>query len=996
MKKPFVFISYSTKNQETASLVHSYLEGKGISCWIASRNIEGGGNFTELIYEAIEACDAFVMIFSHDSDASRHVSIELTLAHDQKKTIIPFRIEDFPISKGNRYLLALTQWINAYDNMNEGLRELLAAVKDALPYVDTPQEESAAELLPLAEASLTEEQEDETPALSREEIVSHLLKSIGKFPYCLRDKAHTEARLRFLSLSKRLFAQTVSMHFRGKKTASGLDYVDFIVDTLSHGQGISLQVKGLPGCAKNMLLQLAYYRMLEDFLAGESDSLPIYLSSSYYEKIKYTEGKERDEMKAMMAEECRAFYAFVRKNPNVKPVLMVEAVREHVVASFAPEDVIFDVFKEYAETCKAFRKFNRIVAIDVGLIKNKQRLKRTIPLVGDASGYIFRFSSVPITDKEACFDVIETILRMYADTHDGVDAADVYKALKRLRFVTIDVFTVRLVATELSHGLSAEDISIVDMYERLALSELNGDEGKMMVIAHELFEYVFNDRYDVKNRPYNAVLWSLPHKHSAYLEFMLALYVVKCVGDPDSPDRLRVLGSPMTSMENHFMAAHLADNYQLQEAFVETVLSCYDSFNVHQKSNAAYWLGKLSYAELTDAAQKLLEKEYERLLPLVKQDHSQTLTNRYNQYLFRSVCYGLISCGRTSVLDEYLSLAITNDITGAIDRGTVIQYMGDSYRISAHNDFYLDNDPNVGEQAIRILSSSIESKLASKHAGYVETDLVSLLLLVQARMHVTPEHLSYNLVPCCQKCLELLADYHRRPRSIVSDKLLCYFRSVEDDLNRYVKNSRFDAAFFLYESLSKTKDTRRRNWEKYEIKNPESIADHTLNAWLMAMLYLPNEGTEQGYDKQVILDMLLIHDMAEAVFGDHCGALSEPTKELKKHNELLCKVFLKGTYPGVANMTRYYDVWVEYYYGQSINARVARDVNLLQTVCTFFSLFAKKPSAYSLDVAKQWLAEGDKLGTNIGYDLFERIIVNNPIYRKAMDSHLAKSITAPK
>ena len=995
MKKPFVFISYSTKNQDTANLVHSYLEGKGISCWIASRNIEGGGNFTELIYEAIEACDAFVMIFSHDSDSSKHVSRELTLALDQDKPIIPFRIEDFEISKGNKYLLALNQWINAYVNMNDGLKELLGAVRDALPRETASEslEQESAPSEPVFDAS---EEQDNTPSLTREEIVAHLKKGIGKFPYALRERALGGAYERFSTLAKRLFDYTVSMHFRGKNTASGLDYVDFIVDTLSHGQGISLQVKGQPGCAKNMLIQLAYYKMLEAFAAGESEYLPIYLSSSYYEKIKYTEGKEREQMKAMIAEECRPFYTFVRKNPTVKPVLMVEAVREHIVASFAPEDVIFDLFKEYEKTVKSFRKLNRIVAIDVGLIKNKQRLKRTIPLVGDASGYVFRFSGVPITDKEACLTVIETILMMYEDVHDGVDAADVYKALKRLRFVTIDIFTVRLVATELSHGLSAEDISIVDMYERLALNELSGDEGKMTVIAHELFEYVFNDRHDVKNRPYNAVLWSLPHKHSAYLEFMLALYVAKCIEDPESPDHLRVLGSPMTSMENHFMAAHLANNYQLQETFVSTVIREYETFNVHQRSNAAYWLGKLSYAELTDAAQRLLEKEYERLLPLVRQDHSHTLTNRYNQYLFRSVCYGLISCGRTSVLDEYLTLVITNDITGAIDRGTVIQYMGDSYRISSHNDFYLDNDPNVGEQAIRILSSSVEAKLAAKHAGYVETDLVSLLLLVQARMHVTPEHLAYNLVPCCEKCLELLADYHKRPRSIVSDKLLYYFRSVEDDLRRYVSNSRFDAAFLLYDSLSKTKDTRRQNWKNYNVKNPESIADHTLNAWLMAMLYLPNEGTEQGYDKQVILDMLLIHDMAEAILGDQAGALSEPTKELKRHNELLCKLFLKGTYPEVANMTRYYDVWVEYYYAQSINARVARDINLLQTVNTFFSLFARKPSAYSLDMAKAWLSEGDKLSTNIGYDLFERIIVGNPIYRKAMDSLVAKSITTQK
>ena len=62
MKNPFVFISYSTKDSDVANLVHSYLEGNGIPCWIASRNIEGGESFAVQIVDAINDCSAFVMI----------------------------------------------------------------------------------------------------------------------------------------------------------------------------------------------------------------------------------------------------------------------------------------------------------------------------------------------------------------------------------------------------------------------------------------------------------------------------------------------------------------------------------------------------------------------------------------------------------------------------------------------------------------------------------------------------------------------------------------------------------------------------------------------------------------------------------------------------------------------------------------------------------------------------------------------------------------------
>jgi putative hydrolase of HD superfamily len=257
-------------------------------------------------------------------------------------------------------------------------------------------------------------------------------------------------------------------------------------------------------------------------------------------------------------------------------------------------------------------------------------------------------------------------------------------------------------------------------------------------------------------------------------------------------------------------------------------------------------------------------------------------------------------------------------------------------------------------------------------------------LLVQARMHTTPEKLSYNLTPYCQKCLELLREYQKRPRSVISEKLLYYFQSVSDDLESYVNDSRFDAAFSLYGKLSEMRKTKRAQWLKYGIQDPESVAEHTFSAWMLAMIYLPNEYNEQHYDKQEILDMLLVHDMAEAVLGDTADSLAEPTKELKRHNAVLRKFFLKGTYPEVANMNRYYDVWTRYFMGQNINARVARDINLIQTVNTFFAYFLENPKQ-PLEMVKGWLSEGEKLSTDLGYELFNRIIVRNPYYRKAVD-----------
>ena len=186
MKKPFVFISYSSKEADSANLVHSYLEGNGIPCWIASQNIQGGESFAEAIFDAIEECSAFVMIASAASDYSMHVSNELSLALGNRKTIIPFRIQEFTPSKKNRYLLQHAQWIDAFEDTNKALKNLLAAVQKALPKQKVEKTATPPPRTPVITTNTTVD--DNTPSLTRDEIVNVLLERIEKYPYCLKSR----------------------------------------------------------------------------------------------------------------------------------------------------------------------------------------------------------------------------------------------------------------------------------------------------------------------------------------------------------------------------------------------------------------------------------------------------------------------------------------------------------------------------------------------------------------------------------------------------------------------------------------------------------------------------------------------------------------------------------------------------------------------------------------------------------------------------------------
>jgi formylglycine-generating enzyme required for sulfatase activity len=114
-----VFVSYSTKDKAVAESVCSYLEGKGISCWIAPRDIFGGQDFGAAITEAIQGCRIVVLIFSSAANASRQIGREMKLAVDNDKTVIPVRLENIPIADNFAYFLGAAQWLEAVEGLKE-------------------------------------------------------------------------------------------------------------------------------------------------------------------------------------------------------------------------------------------------------------------------------------------------------------------------------------------------------------------------------------------------------------------------------------------------------------------------------------------------------------------------------------------------------------------------------------------------------------------------------------------------------------------------------------------------------------------------------------------------------------------------------------------------------------------------------------------------------------------------------------------------------------
>lgn len=128
-----VFISYSSKNKAIADAVCAGLEAEKIRCWIAPRDVMPGGNYGESIVHAMAACRVVVLVFSSATNTSPAVLREMERAMHHGLPIIPFRLEDIPMSPGLEFFLASCHWLDAmHPPMEQHIAKLVFATKALL------------------------------------------------------------------------------------------------------------------------------------------------------------------------------------------------------------------------------------------------------------------------------------------------------------------------------------------------------------------------------------------------------------------------------------------------------------------------------------------------------------------------------------------------------------------------------------------------------------------------------------------------------------------------------------------------------------------------------------------------------------------------------------------------------------------------------------------------------------------------------------------------
>ncbi len=107
-----IFISYSRRDQEFVRQLASDLNTKVAGVWFDQSDIQVGQLWRQQIEQGVRDCKAVILVLSPDSAASQYVQMEINLALEKKKTIIPILYRQVNLTGSLKELVRETQYID--------------------------------------------------------------------------------------------------------------------------------------------------------------------------------------------------------------------------------------------------------------------------------------------------------------------------------------------------------------------------------------------------------------------------------------------------------------------------------------------------------------------------------------------------------------------------------------------------------------------------------------------------------------------------------------------------------------------------------------------------------------------------------------------------------------------------------------------------------------------------------------------------------------------
>lgn len=696
-----------------------------------------------------------------------------------------------------------------------------------------------------------------------------------------------------------------------------------------------LSILGDPGSGISPCLSALYKIFYNKYYAKETQYYPVYIDFRKFRVKIYKDDKDLlSQAKEYVKNEMDVILSFL-KECNIENVLLIYDGIDCTSQFQEPlEDIIVNKFS-YSIKKKIIGNRAHI---------NKEKVQRR-----ENNGAVITFQLTDIEDKK--FDKL--IENYSAIDNKNIDINQLKMILKKCNFDEIDIFLLRLIFNSIEDTLKNGDVHFLfDKFclEHLDKTKLNGD-----YIIDEIARFAFDYNFTRRNDPYTEddlfhnPAWYLFNRNKEIQHFLIAKHVINLLVLIAKGNR-KIDFNYVHKKEVNSYCRYLINIDPNTQDFVlngaEKVLRIKRNFSAH--ANALYLLGRLKGRGSEFKAIKII-KGY------LKNGNSKnsSTTDDPSLLALRTGYISLACLGDKTASDEYIQKLLSNNEWCSTNRGFHLRYYGDKYHEQVDGLIPKDELDDCSE-TYQHLYNQIDT-LNKKPLTDIE--IYTLFSLIQHRHEAGKFHNETEL-----KKLTELIDKILDKDIIECIDLKLYLRFLKEIFEKPTYSK-----FTLLKQINNIKFEKRKGWVRrgFNENKIEVVASHTLNAVYMASLLLPHEcGNNPDYNKNIIMDMLLYHDLAECDIHDHLP--EEKTADVKsKEKDFYEKLSMYRTY-GFFDTKKIYDLWYEFENKDTINSKVANEIDKIEAYTQLLSYLESGEKTEKSDF-KKWRNEiNDIVETDYG------------------------------
>jgi nucleoside phosphorylase/5'-deoxynucleotidase YfbR-like HD superfamily hydrolase len=277
---------------------------------------------------------------------------------------------------------------------------------------------------------------------------------------------------------------------------------------------------------------------------------------------------------------------------------------------------------------------------------------------------------------------------------------------------------------------------------------------------------------------------------------------------------------------------------------------------------------------------------------------------------------------------QYASILLSDIDEAEFNRGFHLEYYGDA---EFDPDGYMASQGNGLLPCNKTFTKLMERITAKPNDLPPLIELLTVLSLVQVRNVNGRLRKSHRAA-----VLALLNGPQLQDRHLLPPNVRGYIERVAEDLD--MEEFRLSTVCDEWTGLAKIERTgwlrRRRDalgehkafWNEIRI---ESVAEHLVGVLGLAEIFLRSDPEgEEKYDKRKVIEMILVHDLAESRLGDQLPKYNDP----KLEEIAIWKYGAFETYRGIGDLWRVPLLLQEFNEGETVTAKIAKDLDRLQFI----------------------------------------------------------------